>query len=161
MKKYVIDTCSLFQAKTNYAMDIPLFKVIWEKLAEMVRDGSLIISTEVYEEIRDDALVNWINPLQSHFIGLSSGIQTIARQILKNDKRIVDIQRNNSNADPFVIALAVSLQQQGNEVAVITEEEHVGVQPNTRVIKIPNVCRPLNIDTIKMHEFVALITKED
>ena len=53
-KKYVIDACALINASKNYNMTKKAFSHIWQAFNELVENGQLISSSEIFEELKDD-----------------------------------------------------------------------------------------------------------
>ena len=56
-KKYVIDACALINASKNYNMTKKAFSHIWQAFNELVENGQLISSSEIFEELKDDDIV--------------------------------------------------------------------------------------------------------
>lgn len=61
-KIYVIDACSLIEAAHRYHLDMKIFQSIWIKFAEMFEGGTLISSIEIFDELQDEDLQEWIKP---------------------------------------------------------------------------------------------------
>ena len=57
-KKYVIDACALINASKNYNMTKKAFSHIWQAFNELVENGQLISSSEIFEELKDDDIKN-------------------------------------------------------------------------------------------------------
>ena len=56
-KKYVIDACALINASKNYNMTKKAFSHIWQAFNELVENGQLISSSEIFEELKDDDII--------------------------------------------------------------------------------------------------------
>lgn len=140
MPKYVIDTCSLTKMRHTYPKDV--FPAAWELLTDLAQTGVLISVEDVIEELLlfEDEILQWANEQGHIFFPLSENIQARAVEILSSHPGILDLKKNKSSADPFVIATAIE-----HSCAVVTEEKASNSQ--TRY-KIPNVCRDYGVDCI-------------
>jgi phosphopentomutase len=54
---YVIDACALIDAAKEYNMSKKTFSPIWEAFDQLIRNGQLITSTEIQDELKDDDLL--------------------------------------------------------------------------------------------------------
>ncbi|MEH6784403.1 MAG: DUF4411 family protein [Alcanivorax jadensis] len=140
MPKYVIDTCSLTKMRHTYPKDV--FPAAWEMLTYLAQTGVLISVEDVLEELSlfDDEILQWANEQGHIFFPLSENIQVRAVEILSSHAGILDLKKNKSSADPFVIAAAIE-----NSCAVVTEEK----ASNSPIrYKIPDVCGDYGVDCI-------------
>lgn len=144
---YVVDTSALIDMwRKHYAPDI--FVTLWEKdLEEIIHQGLLVAPQEVYKELRqrDDDLFKWAKEHKTMFIDLNRDTEQIkyVKVILERYRELVDSKKTTPDADPFVIGLAKS-----KGWAVITSEKD-----KQGKIKIPGVCRELNVKCIGLLEF--------
>lgn len=140
MPKYVIDTCSLTKMRHTYPKDV--FPAAWELLTELAQTGVLISVEDVLEELSlfDDEILQWANEQGHIFFPLSENIQARTVEILSSHAGILDLKKNKSSADPFVIATAIE-----SSCAVVTEEK----ASNSPIrYKIPDVCDDYGVDCI-------------
>jgi len=149
-KIYAIDTCSLIDASKNYMLGKKSFNFIWEKFAEMFETGNLISNIEIYKEIKDDDLLNWIKDYKHCFLDSCKDIQEEVKSILDKYPNIIDVINNKSGADPFLIATA-----KVKNAIVVTNEKIV--PDKSKRIKIPNVCQSINIECIDLVTFINSI----
>lgn len=148
---YAIDASSLIEAAKNYNLKLPVFQPIWKKFSEMFEEGALISSIEVFEELKDDDLVEWIKPYKKSFIKLTESIQQNVTEVLKENAQLINLKKNkksSSNGDPFLIATALEYG-----AVVVTNEK-----PSSD-IKIPAVCKKFNLRSINLNQFIAEIMK--
>jgi len=142
-----MDTSSLVTIQQTYPPAI--FPDLWERLAELARDGQLLAPREVFNELRwggDDDLRNWVEAHKSMFIAPDLAQLSVATEIV-NDREFIglfDIDAELPDADPFVVALAVA-KQRGNFGSMLQQQWVVvadadGAQPRNRP-RIPDVCR--------------------
>jgi hypothetical protein len=142
--KYSLDASSIIAAwTTRYPIDVmPTF---WENLDSLIDNGDLRATEEVYEEIKrkDDGLFRWIRPRSALIVPVDEPVQEAVREILGSHRYLVEMARNRSGADPFVIGLA-----RVHGVTVMTEER---MRPNpVRKPKIPDVCGAYRIPCINL-----------
>ncbi|MFP4437711.1 MAG: DUF4411 family protein [Chloroflexaceae bacterium] len=147
--KYSIDTNALINCwRRTYPRDV--FPGLWIKLEELVQVGNLIASEEVLRELEkvddDDTLLQWARTNRQMFVSTDEQIQLAVRTILGAHPGLVNIRKNQSGADPFVIAVA-----KVNNGAVITDER---VSNNPERPKIPDVCRAIGIKSFSVLNFL-------
>lgn len=146
MKIFAIDTCALINAANQYNMNKKLFEPIWNTISEMVEGGNLITSSEVGEELKDEDLILWKRGHSKAFIPIDDEIQKKVVDLLREFPTIIKMKSSaNSNADPFLIAVA-----QKYNACIITDEGN-GSESD---LKIPYVCKKLGIECIKFSEFL-------
>ena len=118
---------------------------LWEKLEEMIDSVRLIATEEVFFELskKDDELFSWAKKHSKMFIPIDENIQGVLTGIINNYPGLIDVKRNRSGADPWVIALA-----QIENCCVITGE-HKSSNSNTKP-HIPDVCDRLGIKHLNM-----------
>lgn len=148
--KYVIDTCSLIKLREDYPPDI--FPNVWEKMSLLADSGTLISSDEVFEELNVDEAIGdpvlaWAEDHRSIFYPLDGFIQGKASEILSSFPGLLDLKRNKSGADPFVIATAIYFS------CIVVTDELPTKNSNGRV-KIPDVCSKLSISNINLIEMM-------
>lgn len=147
---YFIDSCSLMEARKNYPLDLEAFNNIWEKLGEQFKEGNLLSSIEVLEEIKDEDLLTWLKQYKTSFLPLTKEIQEQTKNVLRQDKALISCvtsKKSSSNADPFLIASAIEYSG-----VIITEEKNT---PN----HIPYVCKKYGVESIKLTEYLRKILK--
>lgn len=138
--KYVIDTCSLTKMRHTYPNDV--FPTAWAKLTELSIAGIIISAEDVLEELSsfDDEVLEWARGQSDFFHPLDSKIQKAATDILRKHPGLLDLRKNKSSGDPFIIATALCTQ------CIIVTEEKLSNSP-TRP-KIPNVCKAVGVECI-------------
>ena len=96
-KKYVIDACALINASKNYNMTKKAFSHIWQAFNELVENGQLISSSEIFEELKDDDIVKWAKEHKDAFLPLSKEVQLKTTEILQQFPQIIKIQTKGSS----------------------------------------------------------------
>ena len=144
MAKYVIDTSSLTEMRRVYPTDI--FPSAWKKLTDMAEAGILISAEDVYEELSafDDEVLKWAKSQSQIFYPLDHDVQEQAAKILASHPSLIDLKKNKSSADPFIIATAIH-----NGCTLVTEEK---LSNSPVKVKIPDVCKDYDIDCINLVE---------
>ena len=142
--KYVIDTCSLIEMRRTYPQDV--FPSAWKLLTNLTRTGVLVSVEDVFEELSqfDDEIFQWAKEQRHTFLPLSMNIQARVQEILSVHPGLLDLKKNKSSADPFVIATAME-----HSCAVVTEEKRSN-SPTPR--KIPDVCDYHSVECIPILE---------
>jgi hypothetical protein len=140
---YVMDTSALIDLKP-YPKDI--FKSLWQNLEALIAQGNMISPSEVLSELerqRDD-LLKWAKK-NKFFFDLDPDQVALVAKIEQAFPDLVDKDATTPEADPFVIALALS-----KGWAVITQEKPA--RPNARR-KIPDVCSHFKIKCLSLFDF--------
>lgn len=147
--KYVIDTCSLLALNRVYPLDV--VPGAWDAINELAESGIVISSNEIYLELenQDDNVFIWAKNHKQIFLPLQRDIQEKATEILRSFPTLIDVFQSKSSADPFLIATAIV-----HSCSVVTEEKPTG--PDSKKVKIPNVCRSLNVPCINFLEMMRL-----
>lgn len=140
MAKYVFDTNIFIILQRRQPIDI--YPSLWNKIGELMADGTIISSQEVYDEIAvgGDDLEKWAKVRKECFLPSEVPIQETVREILQNHRGLVEGGSKKNSADPFVIALA-----RNNRCKVVTEEVRTH---NSNAPKIPDVCEAYDIECI-------------
>lgn len=140
MAKYVFDTNIFIILQRRQPIDI--YPSLWSKIGELMADGTIISSQEVYDEIAvgGDDLEKWAKVRKECFLPSEVPIQETVREILQSHRGLVEGGSKKNSADPFVIALA-----RNNRCKVVTEEVRTH---NSSAPKIPDVCEAYNIECI-------------
>ncbi len=140
MPKYVFDSNIFINLQRRQPLDI--YPSLWNKISEMMTDGIIISSREVYDEISigGDELEKWAKERKEYFLQSEVTVQYDVRDILKNHRGLVESGKKKNSADPFVIALAKE-----SHCKVVTEEVR---SRNANSPKIPDVCDDYNIECL-------------
>lgn len=142
---YIIDACALIDASKNYPLSKKTFQSIWDKIAKMFEEGTLMSSAEIFDEVKDKEISDWLKPYKGSFIPIDESIQNTTKKILEKFPNMININKNkksSSNGDPFLIATAI--EKSG---IVVTNEKNA---PN----KIPFVCKSFGIESINLVQFI-------
>jgi len=145
---YCIDTSALIDLwRRKYAPDV--FPSLWKNLENLISQGRLITSHKVLEELKryfdkNDELLEWAKKHKGMFENLDEKQLDSVRDIEKRFPGLVETGKEDEDADPFVIALAIS-----KGWTVITSEQPANLNANpTARPKIPDVCEHYNLKCI-------------
>lgn len=139
-RQYCLDACSLITAKNGeYGFEVvPPF---WKMLEKQIRAGVVYSPWAVYKEwvAGKDELSEWVREVGKHGLKVQP-----TNEVQEKYKRVVAFVQNHyedhqaalflGKADPWVIAQAWE-----DNTAIVTYE--VAVDPPSKRVKIPNVCR--------------------
>lgn len=146
---YCVDSSALIDLKQLYP--IATFPGLWHEMSEMVKQGRLIAPREVLKEVEGDPdLKPWLRQNKRMFVALNSEQLTTVRDILRKFPRLVDAAKETPDADPFIIALAISKKREPQNLfdapryLVLTCEKLSG----TPTPKIPNVCEHCGVECL-------------
>lgn len=145
MPKYVFDSNIFISLQRRQPIDI--YPSLWSKIGNLMREGTVISSQEVYDElmIGGDDLEEWAKVRRECFLPSDVPIQQEVRRILSLHRGLVEGGKKKNSADPFVIALA---KQQGCKVVTEEVSSH-----NAKAPKIPDVCDAFQIECINFVTF--------
>ena len=123
------------------------FGIVWDHLGALAEEGRLRASIEVLNELqkKEDELLVWCKDRKEKlFVEIDDDIQTHLSRIVGNHPRLVDTVKGRSSADPFVIALAATM----NPNMIVVTEEYEG---KTR---IPDVCIAESIEYCRLADLI-------
>jgi hypothetical protein len=144
---YCIDISAFIDLwRGYYPSDV--FESLWKNLENLISAGFLFSPKEVLEELkkRDDELLKWAKKHKKIFINLDQQQLKYVKDIETRFPTFIDPNKSTPEADPFVIALAIS-----QDLIVITSEKKAS--PGASRPKIPDVCSYYNLPCISLLEF--------
>ena len=147
MRRYCLDANVFIQGWNDYySMD--LCPEYWGILDRLAQENKIFAPIEVRKEIEktDDNLAKWVKARPYFFRDITIEVQENLRKIMAAHSRLVDSIKQRSVADPWVIAFAMA-----ENAVVVTKESPSASQ--TKRIKIPDVCRALNVPFMNDFEF--------
>jgi hypothetical protein len=150
---YCIDSSSLIHASRR-AYPPRRFPRLWTAIDELINDGRLVVSIEVYLELekKDDEVFAWAKDRKDGLCrDIDDDVQTQVIRLMRTYPRLVDTKKGKSGGDPFVLALALSSVP---HLVVVSEEK--GGSENSP--KIPFVCAREGLRCINL---LTLIDDED
>jgi len=141
--RYSVDTSAILDGwRRHYPLDV--FPGVWQRLDELIDDGSLRATEEVLVELerKDDEVHAWALKRHHLFVPIDDRIQDVVAAILAGHERLLDTRSGRSAADPFVIALA---EIEGSVVVTGERATNSLDRPN-----IPDVCNARGLRAISL-----------
>ena len=116
-KVYCLDTSALLYLAYTYSTDI--FPEVWEQLAALVANQGVIAPHEVRRELErktDNGAFSWAKANAGLFRPLDADQSNIVGEIINSARfhGLIDHDAEMPDADPFVVALAVTCGAQSN-----------------------------------------------
>lgn len=155
---YVFDSSAFIALHQHSLKVIELPQSIWDELANMISDGRIVSHIYVYEEIvsesteKPDFITKWLLSKKSKFEKETAEQAVVVASIVQAFPDLIDADREKEQADPWIIALAITLRNQTNlfeevEYIVVTQEN-----PNSSK-KIPAACKYFAVQSVSLREF--------
>jgi hypothetical protein len=145
--KYSLDTSAILDGWNRYYPP-KVFPTVWERPEELASRGVIIATEEVMRELekQDDEVYRWVKDQPNMVVPIDDQIQIEVSFILNAYPRLVNTQRNRSQADPFVIALARIV----DGVVVSGEGRRSLKNP-----KVPDVCDDMGIPHMRLVDLLS------
>lgn len=143
---YSFDTSALIHAWRR-AYRPKSFPTFWDRMDDLVAEGRLKISSEVYAELekKDDDVFNWCKERRDQiYVDIDDSVQDRVVEIMATHPRLVDTTNGKSGGDPFVIAIASC----GGNITTVVTQEHPGKN------RIPQVCDAEGIEWVNLVDFI-------
>lgn len=155
---WVIDTSSVIEIK--HVAPKSDWKTIFQDLTAMVTAGSLVYPKQVIDELKAGSLTRgydrpyeWAKKNAKHATRHGNLFTELSEVMCHpTASRVVDPNKafGVEEADPYVLALAVHLKNNGNSVTVITEESRSTPQK----LALPQACGALRLYTMNVEVFL-------
>lgn len=148
--KYSFDTSAIIDGLERYYPQ-DSFPAFWSKVDNLIEENRLLISEEVWEEVKDydKPAKDWLEGRKTTvLIPTDDTVAVEVRTILGQYPHVVKSFKNRNRADPFVVAVA-----RIHEAVVVTGE---GDDGNEKRPKIPFVCLQLGMRCIKLIDLIRL-----
>lgn len=149
---WILDTSALVEAKA--ALSVADQWQTFKLLEDMVRAGTVAMPRLVIREISEIAHPDlpgaWapgVRDIQQH--PLDPGWEHVQR-VMAEAGDVVDPNKTKEDADPYVLALALQLLDQGKEVCVVTEDR---VDRNR--IAVTTACDRLGLPHCSVRDFLS------
>lgn len=142
-RTYCLDANILIEAWQKYYSP-NICPSYWEVLNTLGEQNRIFLPEQVYDEIgrTEDELSAWLKHSSIPVRSIDQHVTRCLQEMYSVNpyhKYLVDSTKARSLADPWVIAHAM------NENAIVVTKEEIVTAPNSRRIKIPNVCNNMNI----------------
>jgi TusA-related sulfurtransferase len=155
---YIFDSSAFITLHQYSAKVIELPKEIWDELAKMMAESNIISHIYVYDEIvsesteNPDMITKWLIPKKGSFEKESVEQAIIVALVVDKFPKLIDPEQEKEQADPWIIAQAITLKSQTNllediSYVVVTQEN-----PNSTK-KIPAACKSFGVESISLKDF--------
>jgi len=142
---YCVDTSSLITLQRVYPRAV--FGGVWDRLAELAQARRLVAPREVLNELErggDDDIAQWAKAHRFIFRDPDDEHIALAKEIVNDPQfgKLFDVDSEQPDADPYVIALAVGEQRRPSmfEQTWVVVSDEGQAQPGKKP-RIPDVCR--------------------
>ena len=151
--RYLLDANTYIQAKNQYyGMDIcPAY---WEWLDLQFQQNMLASVEMIGRELKEgnDELAEWAKARPEHFIKHDDNdtqliFTQIAEILISGDYNPANRDNFLAKADPWIIAKAKVIG-----AIIVTHESFVS--PNTKKVKVPNICQQFGVPCINTFQFL-------
>ena len=146
---YVFDNSPLSALFRNYYRKT--FPSLWQRFDQLVADGRLVSTREVFREIEDgpEILLDWAKQNRGLFATPTAEEGAFVAKIyaVKHFQQNIEqkkLLRGGKVADPFVIARAAC-----EDKTVVTLEVK-----RPKAVKIPNICEHFGVKCMSLPEFM-------
>ena len=138
---YCLDTSALLFMADTYSADT--FPHVWEQLAKLVDSEVVVAPREVRRELEkkdDNGALSWVKANSTLLRDLDAGQSEVAGEIVSSSRfrGLIDLDSELPDADPFVVALAVTCQ--GRSDFFTEAPAVVGVDISRIRVRLAAVC---------------------
>jgi len=157
-KKYCIDTSVFLQLHfINKIIPIP---DVWAEFDLLFDQNKIISHKFVFDEFysktsKNDFIKEWIENKQKYFYDITEKQLLLVPEILKKFPKLIDPNKENNQADPWLIAMAIEIKEEANLFGT-TNAVIVSQEKFSSSIKIPAACREFGIEHINLEQFFKL-----
>lgn len=117
---YIIDSSSLIELDRHNPMDV--YPSVWKNIESLIKKVLLKAPKEVFYEIKDgdDHLAAWAKDYRDLFLEPTKRQIEVLKKILSEYPNLTKNDRRH-DADPWIVALAVSDSTEPQETMVVTK----------------------------------------
>ena len=146
---YIVDTSTWIDLSQNYPNDV--FSGLWTNIANLIKQQRILSPKLVLKEIEqgaDDELTKWCKTKDRMFLDSNSIVIGYAAEIIQSFPSLINPYATREEADPFIIALARSLQSNLTDSTPVIITEENAMKPD----RIPYVARQYGLTSLKLIE---------
>lgn len=154
-KIYCVDSSAFFHL--HYIHRLISIDSVWDELDNLFEKGKIISHEYVFEEFyskssKRDFVQKWIENKKKYFLPLTDKQFNTVNSILEKFPGLIDPEKENNQADPWLIALALEMMEDtslfGNKEIIVVSQEKI-----TSTKKIPAACKHFNVKHMNLEEF--------
>lgn len=144
---YILDTSTWIDLFQRYPKDV--FSGLWTNIENLIKKQRILSPKQVLKELEqgaDDELTKWCKTKNRMFLDSNSIVIGYAIEVIHNYPNLVNPYATREEADPFIIALARSLESNlTSSTPVIVTEENA-----TKADRIPYVAQKYGLSSLKL-----------
>lgn len=157
---WIIDTSSLLKVRELFGRAGE--RKVFSTLSALATKGALFFPPQVYDELErgslSDALSNdpalqWAKSARSH-AEKPANLETV-REVLAIAPDLVDADKADDQADPYVLAVAIDVRGLGFDVTVVTDD----YREKPGKISLSTAAGMLRVPSVTLEGFSRLITR--
>ena len=157
---YSVDASVMIRLKDMLPYD--LFRPAWDEIGRLVSANRWKIFDNVANEVHGATVQKWLEDNNNAMVKFNPKINDYMNRMMadlqENDIMIIDPNSLKNNADPFVIMLALYLEERdlnvlkrkGNKTCCILTQE----EPKMNKINIPAVCKHYDIPYMNLFDLM-------
>lgn len=158
-RNWVIDTSSLLGVREQFGRAGE--RKVFAALSALVERGYLFFPPEVYHELErgspadavtDDAALEWAKTVRTH-AEKAANLETV-RDVLAVAVELVDPDKSDEQADPYVLALAIDVRGLGFDVTVVTDD----FRDKPAKLSLATAAGMLGVPSVPLGGFARIIT---
>ena len=145
--KYIMDTSSILSQKPGKTHTRLVYKSQLEQIEDYMRSHFIVTCSEIFEEIKDKELREWILTQQCTILEIDDDIQSNVRKIVTENPKMIEFtgKSGTSSGDAFLIATAMKYG-----LMIITEEN------KDKQTKIPQISKKYGITAVNITSLCEL-----
>lgn len=149
------------QSKRNYCFDTSAFtdswrryykpnsfRIIWDRIGELIKEGRILVPEEVKKEIGagKDELITWFKQYHSNVAPVTAEQIAIVSEIVNKYPLVSQYKKPRAyHADPFVVALGKT-----TSTTVVTYEKRNSSNDHPAV---PDLCKEYGVECCSLADF--------
>lgn len=156
-KIYCFDTNAFiaFNRVNSYGM---LPDNLWTSLDDLFTAGRIISHTMVFSEIcpkttKPDFLAQWLKSKEQYFFQVTERQTQLVEQILVKFPKLIDPARENDEADPWLVSLAIEKRESSELIKTYSNLTIVSDENPRSSNKIPAVCEEFKVPHMNLKGF--------
>ena len=151
---WVLDSCALIKMKERQTIAVDEQWRVFRAMEDLVRAGEIAIPRQVINEMKDvahpDLPGTWAVGMRSVLRHSPDAHPDDLRRVMSEAGGVVDLSKQTEDADPYVLALALTLQNAGHAVCVVTEDV-----VDRKRLSVGTACDRLGLPHARASEFLA------
>ncbi|MEM3434361.1 MAG: DUF4411 family protein, partial [Candidatus Methanomethyliaceae archaeon] len=152
---YSVDSSIFIEIHQKYPQDI--FPEVWKFLGNLANKGRLKICEQVLAECRDEDLQKFFSQNKSNIVVPLADYEVYLSALLDftftKNINLVRVNKQKTEADPFVIALALKLDDRDEKDIRSKSQDKLfpqtcwvaSMEASRSPVKIPRICRLLDL----------------